>query len=101
MPQLTLELQVRGLHRVETMTRHPGYFDILLRAPEGPYSTREHRFELEAARRDEHSTVVHLRYSYEYGALANIFMKSYFAIFGRSKVASALQKQTAGIILNM
>jgi len=68
------------------MTRHPGYFDILLRAPEGPYSTRDHRFQLEAALRDEHSTVVHLSYSYEYGGLANVFMKSYFAIFGRSKV---------------
>ena len=68
------------------MTRHPGYFDIVLSALEGPYSTRDNRLELEAAPRDEHSTVVHLSYSYEYGALANVFIKSYFAIFGRSKV---------------
>jgi hypothetical protein len=69
-----------------SINRQPGYFDILLRASEGPYSTKNHLFELEAAPRDEHRTLVHLRYSYEYGVLTSIFMKSYFAIFGGSKV---------------
>ena len=68
------------------ITRQQGYVDILMRASEGPHSTSDHLFELEAAPRDEHRTVVHLRYSYGYGVLTSIFMKSYFAIFGGGKV---------------
>lgn len=68
------------------MSQQPGYIDILLSSPEGPYSTRDHRFALEAAARDEHRTILHLSYSYAYGGLASVFMKSYFAIFNRGKV---------------
>lgn len=72
------------------VTRQAGYFDFSLRTSEGPFSTKDHRFALEAAEWDRHRTVIHLRYSYGYSALSNIFMKSYFAMFNNDKVGFSI-----------
>ena len=66
--------------------RAPGYFDILLVAPEGPFSTKDHRFNIEAMPIEEGSTLIHLRYSYKYSVLSYFVMKSYFSTFGSKKV---------------
>ncbi|MBN2654792.1 MAG: hypothetical protein JXR79_06725 [Nitrospirae bacterium] len=51
------------------------YFDILLAAREGPSSTKNHEFELEAIPVDKGNTLIHLRYSYRYSPWTYLLMK--------------------------
>jgi len=64
----------------------PVYFDIALIAHEGPSHTKDHQFALEALPLENNMTFIHLRYSFNYGALGYILMK----IFGGSKVGFSI-----------
>ena len=70
--------------------RVPGYFDISLVAPDGPFGTKDHRFNIEAMAIDEGATLVHLRYSYSYSVLSYLIMKSYFSTFGPKRVGFSI-----------
>jgi hypothetical protein len=68
------------------VARQSGYLDILFSADDGPFHTHDHRLRIEAAPVGENRTFVHLSYFYRYGSFAYMAMKSYFGLFGRSKV---------------
>ena len=48
------------------IAQQPGFFAISLAAHEGPFSTKDHQFGLEAIPLDQDRTFIHLRYSYRY-----------------------------------
>jgi hypothetical protein len=57
-----------------------------LRPPAGPLGTHDYRILLEATPADATHTVLHLAYSYGYGALGQLAMQAYLATAGASKV---------------
>ncbi len=59
----------------------PRYFEISLTAHEGPFHTKEHRFEVEAIPLDEGRTFIHLRYSFGYSTWGYLLVK----LFGGGK----------------
>jgi len=75
---LRLRFRVAGLE--------PGYLEVNLSAEEGPLHTRNHRMKLEAVPVGEGRTLVHLSYSYGYGSMTRMAMKTYFATLGHDKV---------------
>lgn len=78
-------------------TQQPGYFKVLLEAPEGPFSTKAHQFMFEAIALDEGTTFVHFRYAFSYSFLEYFAMKSYFSIFDRGKTGfSVASTDSAG-----
>jgi len=62
------------------------YFRVTLEAPEGPLGTRDYRILLEATPLDAQHTIIHLGYSYGFGAMARIAMQAYLATAGAHKV---------------
>lgn len=72
------------------IAQQPVYLDLLIVADEGPYNTRDHRFRFEAVPLGKTRTFVHLSYSYKYGVLGYVAMKSYFAIFSRGDVGFSI-----------
>ena len=62
------------------------YFRVMLEAPEGPLSTRDYRILLEATPLDAQRTIIHLGYSYGFGAMARLAMQAYLATAGAHKV---------------
>jgi len=62
------------------------YFRVTLEAPEGPLSTRDYRILLEATPLDAQRTIIHLGYSYGFGAMARLAMQAYLATAGAHKV---------------
>jgi hypothetical protein len=68
------------------IAQQPGFFAISLAARKGPFSTKDHQFELEAIPLDQDRTFIHLRYSYRYSSLGYLLMKSYFSIFGGGRI---------------
>jgi hypothetical protein len=71
--------QMKFEYRVSEL--QPRYFDILLTADEGPFHTKDHRFELEAIPLDEGRTFIHLRYSFGYSTWGYLLVK----LFGPGK----------------
>ncbi|HJV65639.1 MAG TPA: hypothetical protein VJ550_07900 [Geomonas sp.] len=62
------------------------YLNINMSADQGPLHTKDHRINLEAAPLDNDKTFVHFSYTYSYGPMAKMAIKSYFATIGRDKV---------------
>jgi hypothetical protein len=65
--------QMNFVYRVSAL--QPEYFDVALTAHEGPSSTKNHHFGLEAIPLENNRTLIHLRYSFRYSALVYFFMK--------------------------
>jgi hypothetical protein len=82
--------QMKFAYRVSEL--QPRYFDISLAAPEGPSSTKDHQFGLEATPLDEGSTFIHLRYSYSYSPWIYLLMK----LFGGSKIGFSVTGTDSG-----
>ncbi len=74
----------------QNIAQYPGFFDISLAAPDGPFGTKDHRFKIEAIPVEDGKLFVHLRYSYHYGSLAYFAMKNYFSIFSTGKVGFSI-----------
>lgn len=64
----------------------PDYFDIRLAADKGPLGTSDYRISVEATSVASERTLLHLTYSYRYGTLGSLAMKSYLGTKGADKV---------------
>jgi hypothetical protein len=64
----------------------PEYFQVQLKAAEGPLSTHDYRIALEAVSIDAGHTFLHLTYSYSYGLAGRIALKTYLGTVGNDKV---------------
>jgi len=64
----------------------PDYVDVELKARKGPLGTANYRISLEAVGLENERAFVHLRYSYTYGFLGRLAMKTYLATSGSDKV---------------
>jgi hypothetical protein len=64
----------------------PDYVDIELKARKGPLGTANYRISLEAVGLENERAFVHLRYSYTYGFVGRLAMKTYLATSGSDKV---------------
>jgi len=77
-------------HRVEFTFRlaasRPDYVDVELKARKGPLGTANYRISLEAVGLENERAFVHLRYSYSYGFVGRLAMKTYLATSGSDKV---------------
>jgi len=76
--------QLNYLFRVKA--RQHDYLALQLNAANGPLSTKDHRIDAEMIPLDNNKTLLHLSYTFGYGYLGRMAMKSYFATIGRSKV---------------
>jgi len=95
----TYRLQFR--YRVAAAT--PDYFQVDLTADSGPMGTKDYRIALEAVPVGASRTFLHLTYSYGFGTVGRMAMKTYLATVGSDKVgftaasgASAAQPQYIG-----
>ena len=64
----------------------PDYFQVQLRAAEGPLGTSNYRFVVEAVAVAGRRSFIHLSYSYASSLAGNLATKAYLATAGRSKV---------------
>jgi len=71
-------------YHVEALDRD--FLRVVLKAGAGPLGTHDYRILLEATPADAGHTVLHLAYSYGYGALSQLAMQAYLATAGASKV---------------
>jgi len=62
------------------------YLALYLNAANGPLSTKDHRIDAEMIPLDKDRTLLHLSYSFGYGRLGRMAMKTYFATIGRGKI---------------
>jgi len=62
------------------------FLRVALKADSGPLGTHDYRILLEATPFDAGHSVLHLAYSYGYGALSQLAMQAYLATAGASKV---------------
>lgn len=66
--------------------RSADYLQVKLNANEGPFSTRDYRIVLEATPAEGGQTFIRLSYSYSYGMVGQLAMRTYLNTVGRSKV---------------
>ncbi|CAB3770085.1 signal peptide protein [Burkholderia sp. MSh2] len=76
--------RVQFRYRVAAAT--PDYFQVDLTADSGPMGTRDYRIELEAVPVGASRTFLHLTYSYGFGTVGRMAMKTYLATVGSDKV---------------
>jgi len=63
-----------------------GYFQVALDSAKGPLGTSDYSVIIEAVQLDSKRSFLHLSYTYRYGVVANVAMRTYLATGGRSKV---------------
>jgi len=68
----------------------PDYVDVELKARKGPLGTANYRISLEAVGLENERAFVHLQYSYTYGFVGRLAMKTYLATSGSEKVGFTL-----------
>ena len=61
------------------------YLKLDLRAEEGPLGTKDHHIRVEAVPLEGEVTFLHFGYTYHFGTMARIAIKTYFATVGREK----------------
>ena len=86
----------RVAFRYRTQPATPGYFQVGLNADSGPMSTKDYRISLEAVPLGDTRTFLHLTYSYGFGTLGRVAMKTYLATIGRDKVGFTTVGAAAG-----
>jgi hypothetical protein len=72
--------------RFVTIAANAEYLDFALNAPNGPMGTSDYKILLEAIPLNEHQTVIHFTYSYDYGIAARLAMGAYLTTIGSDKV---------------
>lgn len=89
--------------RYRVAAASPDYFQVDLTADSGPMGTKDYRIALEAVPVGASRTFLHLTYSYGFGTVGRMAMKTYLATVGSDKVgfttvgaASAAQPQYIG-----
>ncbi|AXF25717.1 hypothetical protein CUJ89_35410 [Burkholderia pyrrocinia] len=89
--------------RYRVVAAAPDYFQVDLTADSGPMGTKDYRIALEAVPVGASRTFLHLTYSYGFGTVGRMAMKTYLATVGSDKVgfttiggASAAQPQYVG-----
>ena len=89
--------------RYRVVAARPDYFLVDLSADSGPMGTKDYRIALEAVPVGASRTFLHLTYSYGFGTVGRMAMKTYLATVGSDKVgftaasgASAAQPQYIG-----
>ncbi|KVD96332.1 hypothetical protein WS63_32700 [Burkholderia stagnalis] len=86
----------RVAFRYRAQPATPGYFQVGLNADSGPMSTKDYRISLEAVPLGDTRTFLHLTYSYGFGTLGRVAMKTYLATVGRDKVGFTTVGAPAG-----
>jgi len=79
--------------RFREEARDDGFMRIALRAPSGPFGTRDYRIVLEAAPDGEARTLVHLDYSYGYGWVSQLAMDAYLSTVGADNVGFTIERR--------
>ncbi|MCB8747477.1 hypothetical protein LHU53_11215 [Rhodoferax sp. U2-2l] len=64
----------------------PDYFEVALRASQGPLGTSNYRITLQAVALPDNQTFLHLTYAYSAGLAAKLAMQGYLATVGSDKV---------------
>lgn len=64
----------------------PDYFEVVLRANQGPLGTSNYRIALQAVALPNNQTFLHLTYAYSAGLAAKLAMQGYLATVGSDKV---------------
>ncbi len=77
-------------------TVRPDYLDVEMRAPEGPYDTRDYQLMAEAVPLEGGRTFLHMGYSFGYGGASNMAMQVYLATVGRDKVGFTMAQPARG-----
>lgn len=72
------------------VTVAPGYLDLELSAPDGPFDTRDYRILFEAIPSGPQRSFLHMRYAFGYGTVSHMAMHVYLATIGRNKVGFTL-----------
>jgi len=87
--------RVAFAYRVAAQT--PAYLRVQLSADEGPLSTRDYRIVLEAVPLENGRTFIRLSYSYAYGLVGRLAMRTYLRTIGGHKVGfTVVGKQSGG-----
>ena len=71
--------------KFRVLPQQSDYLHISLFADEGPFFTKNHRFEFEVVPLDKRTSFVHFSYFYNYNRLGRMAIKAYFATIGRNK----------------
>jgi len=74
------------IYHYRSIEQQQGYLDVILRADEGPFGTKDHRMRFEALPLDKGRTFVHVSYAYRDVVALRLAAKAYFATLGRNKV---------------
>lgn len=74
----------------------PKYLAIQLHAEKGPLNTSNYRILLQAVPVGNGQTFLHLTYSYDYGLVGRLAMKTYLATIGRGKVGFTITGKRSG-----
>jgi hypothetical protein len=74
------------IYRYQNVEQRQGYLDIILKADEGPFGTKDHRMRFEAVPLDGSRTFVLVSYSYNDSLAVRLAEKIYFSTLGRGKV---------------
>jgi hypothetical protein len=73
------------IYHYRNIEQRQGYLDIVLRADEGPFGTKDHQMRLEAMPLDGDRTFVHVSYEYSDNAALRLAEKLYFSTLGWGK----------------
>lgn len=68
------------------VTKSADYFQVGLKAAEGPLGTRDYQISVEAAPLKNNQTFLHFTYAYSFGFAGRTAMKGYLATTGKNKV---------------
>jgi hypothetical protein len=81
-----LEKAYRVVFAYRVASRTAEHLRVTLHADEGPLGTRHYRILLDAVPLADGRTFTHLSYSYAYGVLGRLAMRTYLGTIGRDKV---------------
>jgi hypothetical protein len=73
----------------------PDYFAAEMKAPDGPYDTRDYRLLVEAVPLDGGRTFLHMAYALSYGGASQFAMKLYLGTLARDKVGFTPARPTS------
>ncbi|MGV8894468.1 MAG: hypothetical protein ACOH2K_16330 [Burkholderiaceae bacterium] len=91
---LAQAFQVKFAYRAATTT--PEYFEVRLKAENGPLGTSDYRIRLEALAVQDGKTFLHLTYSYAYNFAGRLAMQAYLATIGSDKVGFTMTGKRSG-----
>lgn len=97
-PSLTVllgSMETLAKFSYQVVSSNDDYLAVRLAAETGPFGTSDYAIRVEAAPLDAERTLLHLKYSHDYGARAKLAMQAYFNTLGRNKVGFTMVDRTA------